>query len=88
MRCGRPLGPGANVHHRKLRSQGGANDPENMITVCGSGTTGCHGWIHAHPKLSREAGWIVPSWGDPADVPVRSWQGLLVLTRAGVALAA
>jgi hypothetical protein len=60
-----------NIHHRKLRSQGGTNDPENLVTLCGSGTTGCHGWAHGHPQMARVLGWIVPSWADPAAWPIR-----------------
>ena len=65
------LGPGTNRHHRKLRSQGGTDDPSNVIeAVCGSGTTGCHGWIHDHPATSYANGWLVKSWDDPEFVPI------------------
>jgi hypothetical protein len=62
-----------NVHHRRLRSQGGRDTPENRALLCGSGTTGCHGWVHAHPKLAMASGWIVSAFGpDPYDVAMWS----------------
>lgn len=77
-KCGRTVGLGANLQHRRARAAGGRGDgygvnfPENLISLCGSGTTGCHGWITAHPKLSDEFGWSVSTnataYG-PEDVP-------------------
>ncbi len=43
------------VHHRLRRSQGGRNDLSNLVGACG----GCHDWIHAHPALSYERGWLL-----------------------------
>lgn len=62
---------GLNQHHRKLRRHGGSDEGENLITVCGSGTTGCHGWIHSHPTESYRRGWLVHSWDSPEEVPWR-----------------
>lgn len=73
-RCGLALlrGQGGySQHHRKLRSQGGPDSPENLVLLCGSGTTGCHGWVHAHPTLAKAAGWMVERWAEPAEVTVR-----------------
>lgn len=61
--------PAGNVHHRLLKSRGGKDTPENCVAVCGTGTTGCHGWIHGHPAEATATGWMVPSWLDPAMVP-------------------
>lgn len=58
------------VHHRKLRKQGGKDDAPNLLLLCGSGTTGCHGWVHAHPRESRDRGWLVSAYADPVSVPV------------------
>jgi len=35
------------VHHKKLRSQCGADSEENLITLC----TRCHAWIHTNRML-------------------------------------
>lgn len=59
------------IHHRKLRSQGGDNSLPNLVLLCGSGCTGCHGAVHAKPKWAREfGGWILKSTDDPATYPV------------------
>lgn len=75
VRCGRW---GGNVHHRKLRSQASkaeVHQHSNLMVACGSGTTGCHGYIHANPAESYAAGWLVRSWEDPTEVPVRYYDG-------------
>jgi len=81
-KCARYFPDGLNLHHRQLRSQGGQNTAANLIALCGSGTTGCHGWVHAHPKSATALGLIVASWADPAETPVRTWRGLVLLTDA------
>lgn len=71
LRCGIfVIGRPYSLHHRKKRSQLGRNDPENLITLCGSGTTGCHGWVHANLNDAHDAGWIVRSGEDPALMPL------------------
>ena len=67
---GRGLGAGRNLHHRRLRSRRGHHTPANLITLSGSGTTGTHGYMHANPRIATEHGFIVPSWADPAEVPI------------------
>lgn len=63
-------------HHRLLRSQGGVDNPETLVLLQGTGTTGVHGWVHAHPASARLLGYLVPSWGDPAVWPVWRYDGL------------
>lgn len=46
------------VHHRILGNRKDRR-PSNLITLCGSGTTGCHGWVHNHPVDAKTRGWIV-----------------------------
>lgn len=49
----RGCGGGAeHVHHVLRRSQGGGNEPENLLGVCFR----CHEWIHAHPKEAARLG--------------------------------
>nr|DAM12949.1 MAG TPA: NinG protein [Caudoviricetes sp.] len=82
-RCGRnvhdpALWPGRSGHHRQLRRTADPqvrHSPENIIVLCGSGTTGCHGWIHVHVAEARRNGWIVPVGSEPASTPVRDWTG-------------
>jgi hypothetical protein len=65
--CGRARA--SNAQHRKNRSQGGSWDLSNLLHVCGSGTTGCHGLIHANPLKSYANGWSVRGALTPADMP-------------------
>lgn len=77
-RCGKRLSEGehVSVHHRTPRGMGGSHDeslnrPSNLLALCGSGTTGCHGWIEHNREEARENGWLVPRGLSPIDVPVK-----------------
>ena len=76
VRCGRYLiGNPASRHHRKLRSQASlaeVHNPSNLILLCGTGTTGCHGWVHAHPAEACRYGWMVRSYREVWDIAVLS----------------
>lgn len=82
VRCGAssPL----TTQHRAPRGMGGTrrpwvNLPGNLITLCGSGTTGCHGWVESHRAEALSYGWLVSGLAVtmPSDVPVwtftRGW---------------
>lgn len=80
--CG--LRPASNVQHRKARAQGGKWEPSNLLHVCGSGTTGCHGRIHAHPRHAYRTGWSIHAWENPLETPVFVWShGVCYLDDAG-----
>jgi hypothetical protein len=87
--CGRSvIGQPYSLQHRKRRSQGGDNSPSNLITVLGTGSTGCHERIDSRREPGDEAnGYTVRSWDDPELVPVTFFsQGsgvTLWLTRDG-----
>jgi HNH endonuclease len=79
-RCGARVDGSASssCHHRKLKGRGGPDTPENRVMLCGSGTTGCHGWVHANPREARLHGWLVSAYADPAELtmwsaPRREW---------------
>jgi hypothetical protein len=38
-----------NTHHLLGKGQSGDDDPANLIPLCGSGSTGCHGALHGTP---------------------------------------
>ena len=70
------------LQHRAPRGMGGTknpviNSPVNLVTLCGSGTTGCHGWVETHREEARVYGWAVSRHQDPAVVPMlhayRGW---------------
>lgn len=58
------------VHHRVKRSQGGKWTASNCVLVCGSGVTGCHGWIEHHADAAAAEGFHVRPWDDPALIPL------------------
>lgn len=43
------------VHHKLLRSQGGTDQPSNLMAVC----CFCHFWIHDHPIEAARLGFII-----------------------------
>lgn len=56
-RCERCGAPQYTVHHRRKKSQGGPWEPANLLALCGSGTTGCHGFVEANPKFAHDMGY-------------------------------
>ena len=76
---------GQSVHHRKKRSQGGGWSWENLVFVCGTGTTGCHGWIEHNPNDAEWEGFHVRPWQQSAAIPVK-YQGewALLLPDGGI----
>lgn len=75
-RCGVSLqDTSASKHHRKRRREADADAVANIVLLCGSGTTGCHGWCHAHPNKARAEGWILWSGENPAGKPCLSARG-------------
>ena len=79
-RCYRNLeGQMASLHHRKLKGRKVPKSEwdlvENIVLLCGSGTTGCHGWAHHNRPEAERTGWIVPSWENPASVPMVTLNG-------------
>jgi hypothetical protein len=79
--CGRGLTDGSqwttphSFHHRRPRGMGGStaadtNTPANVLLLCGTGTTGCHGDVESQRQLAYAHGWLVPQGTDPATVPV------------------
>ena len=71
LRCGIDLWERpASKHHRKKRRFKDADRVENIVILCGTGTTGCHGWCHAEDRSARTLGWVVASWDKPAEIPL------------------
>ena len=92
-RCARCAGWGPlSTQHRVGRGMGGSrwagiNLPGNPVTLCGSGTTLCHGWEERHPTYAEDHGWSVRRSSvdrrPPAEVPVWTWQGWVLLDDEG-----
>lgn len=68
--CGGPAYGKMDLHHRRMLSQGGQNAAVNLLWCHHYCHVGTGGSIHANPARSRRLGHIVPSWADPAEVPV------------------
>ena len=74
--CGRPLGAEGVVHHRQPKGMGGrkgarrkglyADRPPWTVVLHDA----CHRAVHGNPRAAYEAGLLVPSWADPATVPM------------------
>jgi hypothetical protein len=60
----------AHFHHRKLRGHGD-HSSVNCLHVCAS----CHTYLHAVGYTAYLMGWLVHSWDDPAEIPVRRGGG-------------
>lgn len=81
VRCGAWI-DGGSRHHRQLR-RSGDHTPANLVLLCGSGTTGCHGWVHAHPAEAYRAGLMVHTWDSATVVPVLTIWGWRMLAVDG-----
>jgi hypothetical protein len=69
-----------NLHHRRPRGMGGSkdpriNDPANLLALCGSGTTGCHGLIESYRERSYEHGWLLRHGWDAELTPFVDLRG-------------
>ena len=74
-------GQGFSIHHRMPRGMGGTRNPEvnlpaNLLLLCGSGTTGCHGWLESHREKAKEWGYLIRrGTASPAFEPVLTADG-------------
>lgn len=66
-------GAATNLSHRLGAGVLGAWSASNGLYSCGSGTTGCHGWVHHEPTAARDLGWRLERRcrDDPLAIPVR-----------------
>lgn len=77
--CGEPLSSTAmSVHHRRPRGMGGTkradtNYPSNLMAICGTGTSGCHGYVESHREEAYEKGWLVSQNEEPSSVALKSY---------------
>jgi hypothetical protein len=92
-RCGQFLfGVSSSIHHRRRRGMGGvsgaradvSNSPANALVLCGSATTGCHGWAEANPTRAHDEGIVLRQDENPAAMPVELYVGRVLLTDDGM----
>jgi len=69
--CGGALPENWAAHHRKLRSQGGKDDLDNVVALHHE----CHNLgtnsVHLNPQKSYEDGFMVHSWQNPKTTPLK-----------------
>jgi hypothetical protein len=51
-------------------SSGLTDHPANLVLLCGTGTTGCHGWIERYRRSAYALGWLLKQWRDPLTSPI------------------
>lgn len=71
-------------HHRQARGAGGTsregvNDATNLLLVCGTGISMCHGWIESQRAQAYAFGLLVKHPTDPVTVPLIVFPGRRVL---------
>lgn len=78
---------GSNIHHRAPRGMGGTkrniHTPEWLLHVCGSGTTGCHGYIESHRDEAYTNGWLLRASADPSTPALLYRHTWVILTPDG-----
>ena len=81
-RCGG--GPdtfGWSVHHRVPRGMGGSKNPmlhetANLILLCGSGVTGCHGWVESNRDQAKKTGFLLYKVDSAPEIPFTDNKGI------------
>ena len=81
--CG-TRGEAAHFHHRQPRQMGGTSlpsvgGPDNALLL----HPRCHERIESNRASAYLMGWLVSKQDDPANVPVRLWDGWFLLGRDG-----
>lgn len=49
--------------------------PANLILLCGSGVTGCHGWVESNRNEARELGFLIQKVESAQDIPFLDTNG-------------
>lgn len=76
--CGQSIiGRPYSLQHRRARKMGGSrlpwiDSPQNLLTVLGSATTGCHARMERRGQADKDKGYVVSEWPevDPQFIPV------------------
>ena len=77
------------LHHRQPRGMGGTSKVMTAakgMLLCGTGVSGCHGYVESHRAEAMEKGWLISvnSRMQPAEVPVLTvWRTRVLLTDDG-----
>lgn len=71
---------GVSIHHRRPRMMGGSKNPDlhkasNLIALCGSGTSGCHGWVENNRASARAFGYLLENVESAEQAPFKDMNG-------------
>lgn len=69
--CG--LVDGQSWSHRIPKGNGGTWSASNGLWLCGTGTTGCHGWLEGDRRAGKALGWALTRRQNPANAPALIW---------------
>jgi len=74
------LGKPVSIHHRRPRMMGGSKNaelhrPANLIALCGSGTSGCHGWVESNREQARTFGFLIQKVESAEEIPFKDLNG-------------
>lgn len=86
--CGTRLTGPWSRHHRRPRRMGGDRRPDvnelaNLLLICGTATTGCHGRIESDREWAYTHGYLLPADTTPDQVPVVYRGHLVILANNG-----
>ena len=76
----------SSIHHRRRRGMGGSallERPSNLVRLCGTGTTGCHGFVESQRTLATVRGWLLGFLDDPEATPLSCFDGWVLLSDDG-----
>lgn len=77
-RCGLGVrGRDYSLQHRDPRGLGGSRTKHtlaNLVTLCGTATTGCHGDVESFRNDAKRDGWLLPDGVVPEEWPVFRFQ--------------
>lgn len=79
-RCKSDFNKGVSVHHRRPRMMGGSKNldlhqPANLIALCGTGISGCHGWVESNRNKARELGYLIIKIESAEEIPFQDTNG-------------
>jgi 5-methylcytosine-specific restriction protein A len=93
VRCGRSIAGGErgrdwSVQHRIPRGMGGSRDerlnqPANLLVLCGSGVTLCHGGIESNRTAALAGGYLLHRIQEPTEVLVNATEGWVLFDNDG-----
>lgn len=52
------------------------NKTSNLVLLCGSGVSGCHGWVESHRNEAREFGYLIARGQDTKKIPIITPSGM------------